>query len=152
MLTAAVLNGKKLYSRNKKRRCGWWRQLLHQSRKQNKKGTSFSKLTITLKWKKDTQCSSANTNFRGTKGESGSCRPWGLPQNTASQLPASFKSAGSVDQTSASTPPPTPPHPPSGTCSGASCWQARRRCRMHSSGRPGGQGANGSSVKRMRPG
>lgn len=37
------------------------------------------------------------------------------------------------------------------SCSGASCWRARRRCRMHSSGQPGGQVANGSSLHPQSP-
>lgn len=31
------------------------------------------------------------------------------------------------------------------SCSGASCWRARRHCHRHSSEQPGGQGANESS-------
>lgn len=37
------------------------------------------------------------------------------------------------------------------SCNGASCWRARRRCRTHSSGQPGGQGANGSSLHPQSP-
>lgn len=75
-----------------------------------------------------------------------------LRQNTASQMPAFLQSTSSTGQISAPTPWPIPPHTPHGTCNGASCWRARRRCRTHSSGQPGGQGANGSSVKQMGPG
>lgn len=37
------------------------------------------------------------------------------------------------------------------SCSGASCWRARRRCRTHSSGQPGGRAANGSSLCPVYP-
>lgn len=37
------------------------------------------------------------------------------------------------------------------SCSGVSCWRARRRCHTHSSGQPGGQGANASSPRPRSP-
>lgn len=73
-----------------------------------------------------------------------------LRQNT--EMPTTLYSAGSVGQPSASTPSPPYHTPFNGTCSGASYWQARRHCHTHSSGRPGGQEANGSSAKQMGPG
>lgn len=74
--------------------------------------TFQNSVMIILNWKKDTKCSSANTNFRGTKRELEVLWTRGpvLRQNTASQMPASLQGTGSMDQIS--TPHPGPPHPP----------------------------------------